>query len=51
MERYKLNYVKMFFLKIESFFDPKRIEIYHISYILSVDYNVVLSKKKSRPKQ
>ena len=44
----KLKYVKKFlshievvFLKIESFFDPKSIEIYHILCIFSVDYNVV----------
>ena len=32
---------KCFFLKIESFFVPKRIDIYHILCIFSVDYNVV----------
>ena len=29
------------FLKMESFFDPKGIEIYHILRIFSVYYNVI----------
>ena len=48
MAKYKLKYVKknqshleVAFLKIESFFDPKSIEIYHNFCIFSVDYNVV----------
>ena len=38
------SHLEVVFLKIESFFDPKSIEIYHILCILSVDHNSVKIK-------
>ena len=39
-----LSHLEVVFLKIESFFDLKSIEIYHILCIFSADYNVVKVK-------
>ena len=36
-----LNHLEVFFLNINTFFDPKRIKIHHILWIFSLDYNVV----------